>query len=190
MVAGSEHLTFQCNGCGDCCRGLRVALTHRDLVRLVRGLGVPAQDLVAWLTPEDVDFEAESASFVMFPAGPRLMVLAHEAGACRLLRADGRCGAYALRPLDCRAYPFVLERDESRRVTRLALFDPNGCGARGPEATNLAELEREDDERSVALAEYTSLVARWNRSARHRARFRHRARGEDDYLAFLLTACS
>lgn len=190
MITGAEHLGFACNGCGDCCRRLRVALTHRDLLPLVRGLGLPANELVAWLSPDEVDFAAESASFVAFPAGPRLMVLAHEDGACRLLRADGRCSAYAFRPLDCRAYPFVLERDASRRVTRLALFEPNGCGEYGPAATSVAELAREDDERSAALAEYVGLVARWNRMASHRARFRHRARGEGEFLAFLLTSCN
>jgi len=190
VVAGFEHLAFVCNGCGECCRRLRVAITHRDLGRLVRQLELPPAELVGWLEPEQVDFESESASFVALPAGPRLMVLAQAHGACRFLSADGRCGAYSARPLDCRSYPFVLERDDERRVTRLALFEPAGCGDRGSSAMSLDELTREDDERSAALADYVTLVGRWNRLARHRARLRHRARGEGDFLAFLLTSCS
>lgn len=184
-LAGSEHLGFKCTACGDCCRRLRVALTHRDLARLTRESGVAAASLVAWLAPDAVDFAAEAACFVTLPDGPRLMVLAHDQGACRLLQADGRCGAYAARPRDCRLYPFVLERDEARRVTRLALFDPAGCGESSTEHTSFDTLERADGERTTELEEYAALVARWNRFARHRARFGHRAQGERELFAYL-----
>ena len=140
---------------------------------------------MAWLAPGEVDFATEAESFVEFPGGPRLMVLAHEHGGCRLLRADGSCGAYAARPLDCRVYPFVLERDDERRVTRLALFDAQGCGERGAELESLEALEREDTGRWSALAEYGAVVARWNRLARHRARLRHRAHGEREFFRFV-----
>src|SRR5262245_43390075 len=136
-LTGSEHLAFRCNGCGDCCRKLRVALTHRDLLRLVRALTQEPDALVASLEPDQVDFAAEAASFVDLPGGPRLMVLAHDAGACRLLRVDGACGAYDARPRDCRLYPFVLERGDARHVTRLTLFHPEGCGERDGAGVNL-----------------------------------------------------
>ncbi|HEY3494494.1 MAG TPA: YkgJ family cysteine cluster protein [Polyangiaceae bacterium] len=184
-LAGAEHLGFRCNRCGDCCRGLRVALTHHDLSRLVRALGASPASLVDWLAPEEVDFAAEAESFVVFPEGPRLMVLAHERGACRQIADDGSCGAYAARPLDCRLYPFVLERDEERRVRKLALFDPRGCGERGAELESLTVLECADAERWAALEEYGALVARWNRFARHRARLGHRTRDRQDFFAFL-----
>jgi Fe-S-cluster containining protein len=185
LIIGSEHLAFKCNGCGDCCRRFRVALTHRDLSRLVRALGVAPAELVAWLTTDEVDFAAESASFVSLPNGPHLMVLAHAGGACRLLRADGTCSAYSARPLDCRLYPFVLQRDAARRPTRLALFEPEGCGERGTDGPSLLDLDRDDAERSAVLEEYAALVTRWNRLARHRARLRHPARGAPDFFGFL-----
>jgi Fe-S-cluster containining protein len=113
------------------------------------------------------------------------MVLAHDQGACRVLRPDGRCGAYAARPLDCRLYPFVLERNDASHVTRLTLFDPQGCGEQGAAASSVADLERDDAERWVALCDYTELVARWNRLARQRSRLRHRARDAQAFFAFL-----
>src|SRR5687767_10713768 len=101
LIAGAEHLHFVCNGCGDCCRRHRVALTHHDLARLKRIVDEPVERLVQWLSPDEVDFEAESASFVTLPEGPRLMVLAHAGGGCRFLASDNRCSVYEARPRDC-----------------------------------------------------------------------------------------
>src|SRR5215510_12531444 len=125
-LAGSEHLGFRCSGCGDCCRRLRVAITHHDLRRLCTGLQRPAATLVDWLAPEHVDMTGEPGSFVRLAAGRRLMVLAQAGGACSLLQPDQRCGAYALRPLDCRLFPFDLQRDERGEVVRLSRLDPDG----------------------------------------------------------------
>jgi Fe-S-cluster containining protein len=184
-LEGTEHLGFVCNGCGDCCRSHRVALTHLDLARLVAALGVPAASLVEWLGPEAVDLAAESAGMVTLPGGPRLMVLAHDAGACRLLDAEQRCQAYGARPQDCRVYPFVLERDPAGRAARLTLFEAEACGDRAEPSVELSEVDRADRQRWAELAEYRTHVARWNHLARQRDRLRHRAHGERDFLAFL-----
>lgn len=185
-LAGAEHLTFRCNGCGDCCRTHRVALTHIDLRRLVALLGEPPGALVAWLPSTAVDLDAESASFVSLSEGPRLMVLAHAARGCRLLGEDDRCSAYAARPRDCQLYPFVLERNERRMPVRLSLFDATGCGDVASSPVSLTSLERADAERWAELEVYRSLVARWNRLAGHRRRFGHRAGSARDFLEFLL----
>src|SRR5690606_27050018 len=70
------HLTFHCNGCGDCCRSLRIALTHHDLRRLAAGLGRSPASFVEWLAPDAVDMTGEPGSFVELRVGRRLMVLA------------------------------------------------------------------------------------------------------------------
>jgi Fe-S-cluster containining protein len=184
-LQGADQLHFACNGCGDCCRRLRVALTHRDLERLTRALQAPAASLVAWLAPNEVDPNEERASFVLLPGGPRLMVLAQDSGACRLLDHEARCRVYEARPLDCRLYPFVFERDSRQRATRLLPFDPAGCGERREQAESFEELDRADAARWSEIEEYQHLIAGWNRFARHRARLRHRAKGESEFLAFL-----
>jgi uncharacterized protein len=184
-VTGFEHLDFACNGCGDCCRRHRVALTHHDLVRLRRAVSEPAERLVEWLAPDKVDPDAESASYVNLPEGPRLMVLAHANGACRFLTSEDRCSAYSARPRDCELYPFVLERDERRRPVRLALFEPAGCGERGATARDIAALDREDARRWAEVEEYRAIIARWNRLERHRRRLGRRANTSEQFLAFL-----
>jgi Fe-S-cluster containining protein len=184
MIAGAEHLHFACTLCGDCCRRHRVALTHHDLGRLARVVPAPVERVVEWLRPDEVNFDAESASFVTLPAGPRLMVLAQSNAACRFLTSDDRCSVHAARPRDCELYPFVLEREERRRPVRLALFEPQGCGERGETAVDLEMLASADARRWAELHEYRTLVARWNRLADHRRRFGHRAGTARQFLAF------
>jgi Fe-S-cluster containining protein len=182
---GAEHLYFACNGCGDCCRRHRVALTHHDLARLGSVVSEPIERLVNWLAPAEVDFDAESASFVTLPSGPRLMVLARVGAACRFLTADNRCRVYSARPRDCELYPFVLEHDDRRRPVRLALFEPEGCGERAAMPRDVGTLASADAERWAEVDEYRALVNRWNRLARHRRRFGHRAGTAGEFLAFI-----
>lgn len=189
-MIGADHLHFACNGCGDCCRRHRVALTHLDLVRLRRAVTGSAGSLVEWLLPESVDLDAESASLVLLPSGPRLMVLAHGSKGCRFLTEEDSCSVYSARPRDCVLYPFVLERNERNDPVRLALFDPAGCGDRAEQASSLAELDRADTARSREVEAYRELVARWNRFASHRRRFRHRARTAEEFLAFAIESAT
>ena len=185
LISGAEHLHFACNGCGDCCRRHRVALTHHDLARLKGVVSGSVGRLVEWLPPDEVELEAESASFVMLPPGPRLMVLGQTSVGCRFLTSDGRCSVYSARPRDCELYPFVLERDDRRRPQRLALFEPEGCGERAPAPKDLSLLVSADAERWAELDDYRMLVNRWNRLARHRLRFGHHAGTAEQFLAFI-----
>jgi Fe-S-cluster containining protein len=185
LVRGAEHLTFRCNGCGACCRELRVTLTHRDLERLSRGLGRAAATLVDWLAPDAVDMTDEPGSFVELGAGRRLMVLRHAGGACHLLDALARCSAYEHRPRDCRLFPFDLERDEQGHASGLARLALPGCGDETGPAHELAAIDEDDRLRWRELAEYQARVARWNTLARHRRRFRLPLQDERAFLAFL-----
>ncbi len=87
--------------------------------------------------------------------------------------------------MDCRVYPFVLERDAERKITRLALFDPAGCGERDGGSLTLEGVEREDAERWREVEAYRAHVVRWNRLASRRRRFGHSAAGAGEFLAFL-----
>lgn len=128
---------------------------------------------------------SEPGSFVELSEGRRLMVLAHEGGACHLLDSHRRCSAYAARPRDCQLFPFDLTRDALGRVEGVLLLQLEGCSEeRGPGA-DIGELAASDAQRWAELADYQARVLRWNRLARHRRRFGRRPGGTADWLAFL-----
>ncbi len=127
----------------------------------------------------------EPGSFVELRDGRRLMVLAQRDGACGLLDAQQRCSAYALRPNDCRLFPFDLVRDERGTVSSVSRLALEGCGDERGEVADIAELSRWDARRWDELREHQALIERWNRLARHRRRFRQRHGDAADYLAWL-----
>ena len=185
VVMGSDHLAFHCNRCGACCKSLRVAVTHFDVLRLVQALGYRAAELVDWLPPSAVDMTDEPGTFFELPEGRRLMVLRQERGACRLLDDEQRCGAYAARPLDCALFPFDLERDEAGFPVRLSLLRLDGCSDERGTPASLDEVAALDARRWHELAQFQAHVARWNRLVRHRRRFRRAAGGAAELLQFL-----
>lgn len=176
-------VTFRCTSCGNCCRDLRVAITARDVARLVKATGRAATELVDWLAPHEVDIEPQS--FVELSDGRRLMVLAQREGSCRLLGADDRCDAYAARPRDCRAFPFDFERAHDG-VRRLTLLPLGRCEYAEDGANDERQLATEDDARFRELSEYQARVASWNRSMWHRDRLRKRRRSASEFLDELL----
>jgi Fe-S-cluster containining protein len=164
---------------------LRVTVTHHDLRRLVQGLGRPALSLVEWLAPEAVDMTGEPGSFVELGIGRRLMVLAQDGGACRLLDAADRCSAYEHRPHDCRLFPFDLSRDGRGELTAVARLPLDGCSDERGDTTELAELSAWDQRRWDELCEYQAAIEGWNRLARHRRRFRRPVGGGAEFLRWL-----
>lgn len=181
-------LAFRCTACGNCCRRLRVAVTARDVARLAEASALSPSELVAWLPPDAVDMSGEPQSFVELSEGRRLMVLRQEDEACCLLGADNRCRAYPARPRDCRAYPFDFApaRTGGNAALRLGLLPLDACDYALDANNDPAELEREDLARWSELAEYQSLVARWNRRAWHRRRLHKSVGDAGSFLAFAL----
>lgn len=185
MIEGAEHLAFRCTACDNCCKGLRVAVTHHDLRRLCEATHSAPAEHVAWLAPDEVDMEGEPASFVELGVGRRLMVLAQENGACHLLGADHRCLAYAARPRDCRVFPFHVEHVDAPARTRLSMLSLVRCDYANDGAVEAPALLRDDAARWRELAEYQELIARWNRLARHRRRLGHRVGSAASFLEFI-----
>lgn len=184
LEADAAALSFRCTNCGECCRALRVAVTSFDVARLVAATGRGATELVAWLAPAEVDMTGEPQSFVELREGRRLLVLAQEAGACRLLGNDNLCSAYAARPRDCRAFPFDFTTTAAPRgnVRRLTLLPLRGCDFAHDGQQNLVELASEDALRWQELERYQELVARWNRQVWHRRRLSKAVGSAADFL--------
>lgn len=185
MASGLGLLKFQCTGCGNCCRDLRVPLTSTDLRRLVEHSGEAASRIVAWLGPEAVDMTGEPGSFVLLERGRALMVLAHQDAACRFLGADQRCGVYEGRPASCRLFPFAPSFGPRGGLRRLRLLTGTACdhasdGHNDPHALRLADERRWAEHRA-----YLAQVDNWNRAQRHRSRLGHPLRGASEFLQFL-----
>jgi Fe-S-cluster containining protein len=180
----TDPLRFRCTACGECCRKLRVAVTDRDLERLVQASGVAADELVEWLAPDGVDMSGEPESFVELDAGRRLMVLAHGSGGCRWLGDDARCQVYASRPADCRLFPFDLG-ERKRRPRRVQLLPLVGCDHAWDGDNDETALAADDGKRWLELELFQRKVAHWNRGARHRRRLGRRAGASREFLSFL-----
>jgi Fe-S-cluster containining protein len=163
---------------------LRVAVTGLDVARLARATGEEPMALVSFMSPDAVDMTGERESFVELAEGRRLMVLAQEHGACRLLDRDNRCRAYAARPRDCRAFPFDfgLPAERANDVVRLALLPLEGCEYDSGGEHVTAELLAIDDARWAELRSYQRLVASWNRRAFHRRRLGRTVGGRAEFL--------
>ncbi len=202
MLEAQSALTFRCTACGNCCRTLRVAVTAADVARLVAATGRSASELVQWLPHDEVDMTGEPQSFVELRAGRRLMVLAHAVQGCALLSADGRCSAYAARPLDCRAFPFDFSDSATggtaRSPTLLPLVSlrsgesprPLDCEYASDGQQDARELADQDAQRWRELTAFQSVIARWNRWANHRRRLGHALGSGDDFLRFALERCA
>ena len=108
-------LDFACNGCGGCCRDLRIPLTIGEAIAwLQRGGHVELLcDAMPWLVgPErqrvrrvQARVRSSAALSGSLPVRITVMLTATHAGPCPNLGDDMRCAIYDARPLVCRIYP-------------------------------------------------------------------------------------
>ena len=187
MSSGLGHLRFRCTGCGNCCRDLRVPLTHADLRRLVDATGRPASQIVAWLPTREVDLIGEPGSLVLLDhdAGHALMALAQREGACVFLGADQRCGAYQARPGNCRLYPFSASFGRRGGIRRLRLLGGTECDYARDGSNDPHALRTSDELRWAEQRSFLSHISRWNRAQRHRSLLGRRLQSGPDFLKFL-----
>lgn len=187
MASGLGLLRFRCTGCGNCCRDLRVPLTHADVRRLVDATGRPAAQIVAWLPTREVDLTGEPGSLVLLDheAGHALMALAQHDGACVFLGADERCGAYSARPGNCRVYPFAASFGRRGGIRRLRLLAGTDCDHARDGSNDAHALRAADQLRWAEHRSFLAEISRWNRAQRHRALLGRRLKGANEFLNFL-----
>ena len=89
-----QVLRFSCTRCGRCCTGgagYHVFLARTEAEAICTHLGLTWK----WFRRHYLRRLEDSS-----------LVAADNSGACIFLDADGRCGIYAVRPGQCRTYPF------------------------------------------------------------------------------------
>jgi Fe-S-cluster containining protein len=187
MASGLGLLKFRCTSCGNCCRDLRVPLTHADLRRLVDATNRDASQLVDWLQPDAVDMTGEPGSWVLLDHAARraLMTLARGDTGCRFLGENDGCGVYEARPASCRLYPLDPSFGPRGGLRRLRLLPGADCDHARDGHNDPHALRRADDQRWAEHRAHSEQIEIWNRAQRHRARLGHRLRGSAEFLRFI-----
>ncbi len=184
LEAQRATVSCTCRTCPNCCKVVRVPVTHHDLARLTRHAAQPVETFVEWLSPHEIDMTGEPETFVMLDVGRRLLVLRHDSGGCRLLNGEGLCSQYVARPAACAAYPFALADaigdDEPRR---LFVLPDSPCGDSVTDGGPLARAAVECVE--TELVEYVKLIEAWNRQQKRRRLARHRPQSAAIFFEFL-----
>lgn len=117
MNASRAGLRFQCTGCGRCCFGgddHYVRVTQAERQRIRRHLDVSEH----WLRRRYLTRLEDGNGYG----------IALRDGRCVFLGADLRCRVYAVRPEQCRTYPFWPEVVVSQRAWRAEAKRCEGIG--------------------------------------------------------------
>lgn len=107
MIHRTRGVNFECTGCGRCCFGGAehyVHVSRAEAERIRRHLNVSS----AWF----------NRRYLTKPDAGGGRGIALRDGRCVFLGADLRCTIYALRPVQCRTYPFWPEVLRSRSAWR------------------------------------------------------------------------
>ena len=117
-MRSSGHFSF-CNNCPadlNCCTGKNVdlpVLTPQDVQRIIAETGLNRDD------------------FCQSVAGEQLSTMKAREGACHFYR-KGKCTIYNVRPVDCRIFPFDIDRTTSGELVWIVYSSacPNQVDAR------------------------------------------------------------
>ncbi len=112
-----ETLRFRCTGCGECCGGgpdYHVFMDEREAEAIRRHLDVT----VPWFRRRYLRRTPEGELVLNNGGG----------GRCVFLSPDNRCRIYAVRPLQCRTYPYWPETLSSRAAWRREARRCEGIG--------------------------------------------------------------
>jgi len=111
------RLRFQCTGCGECCTGgadYHVFMDDKEAEAIRRHLGLSS----AWFKRRYLRRTVEGERVLNNGGG----------GRCVFLNPENRCRIYAVRPLQCRTYPYWPETLNSRTAWRREARRCEGIG--------------------------------------------------------------
>jgi Fe-S-cluster containining protein len=127
-VRGARLFKFRCTDCGNCCTDTIVPVTEADVLRLMKGTGLPALEFIDFFERSDFDDDADDLGWVKLDEGLRAMALRKAEGqeACGFLK-DLRCSVYPHRPITCRIYPHNLRFDATGAISRVFISEDVPC---------------------------------------------------------------
>lgn len=155
MKLFAQKLRFGCNQCGDCCRQMRVPLSHADLLR-IRRLH-PDQPISAWVQVYPADRDPEA---VLIERQLSLLTLRTQPESGCVFLKQNQCSIYAVRPRPCRTWPFELGHRDLRIAPAYELMVALSC-----EKTPFKAQAEIAQEITASQAEYTLFrqwVQAWN----------------------------
>jgi len=158
-----------CARCGDCCRIPIVPVTHKDVARLVKLTGIPANKIVRLCSSDEMSYDDESGLWITFRSGKYAMVLRKKkSGKCIFQTAGCACSAYAARPQTCRTFPYSVEFEDdggkNKTVARISLNKVMACSAKRCSSIDIDTLLANVCKENREDREYHRLVKRWNKS--------------------------
>jgi Fe-S-cluster containining protein len=104
-----EFEDFDCLNCANCCKSISPIITHRDIDRMAKGLGIKPSALVDQHLTIDIDGD------YVFRSSP-----------CPFLLADNMCLIYENRPKACREYPHT-DRKRMHQILNITLKNVSYC---------------------------------------------------------------
>ena len=157
-------IRFGCNQCGECCRQMRVPLSHADILRIAGAY--PERPPSSWITVYPADPAQSSAVLIEGKASLLLLRVQMPEQACVFLQDDGGCGIYPVRPRVCRIWPFEKGERHLRvapshqLLTRVACDEDPFKGQR--------EILREIEFNALEFKRSGDLIQQWNYEMKNR----------------------
>ena len=113
-IKSNEHFSYDCSGCGDCCRNVRdsIMIESLDIYRLARYFGMEMSEVI--LQYMDTAFLAWGFPVFMLKTKPYM-------DSCVFLKGS-HCKVQEAKPRTCRLYPLGIGPDDEKPGTWLNLI--------------------------------------------------------------------